>query len=82
VFAVHGQAGIDDYTNGRGSAVIQVRGDGEPLFESEVLTAPRRQSGSTSSVGAPPPRLRVTNAADGSAYDRVSFGDAILTCDE
>jgi len=24
----------------------------------------------------------VTNAADGSAYDRVSFGDAILTCDE
>jgi len=76
-------AGIDDYTNGRGSAVIQVRGDGEPLFESEVLTGTSAPVGIDVEVsGLHRLELRVTNAADGSAYDRVSFGDAILTCDE
>jgi len=76
-------AGIDDFTDGRGSVVIQLRGDGEPLFESEVLTgtsAPTRIDVEVS--GLHRLELRVTNASDGSGYDRVSFGDAILACDD
>ena len=75
--------GVDDSANGSGSVVFQVWADRDaaPLFDSGPLT------GTSPAVpvqvdltGKRRLKLLVTNAGDGSALDRASWGDAKVDC--
>lgn len=76
-------AGLDDMTAGRGSVVFHVFADGEALFTSEVLTAGTAAATIDVDVtGAQRLELRVTNAMDGTSWDRASLGAPELDCEE
>ena len=76
------QVGVDDATNGTGSARFQVLADGEMLFDSMNLTGTSpAMSIDVSLVGKRRLKLLVTNADDGSAQDRADWGDAKVECD-
>jgi alpha-galactosidase len=76
------QVGVDDLTNGQGTVRFQVIADGEVLFDSMTVNG---QSPATaidvSLVGRRRLKLLVTNADDGTAQDRASWGDAKVECD-
>ena len=74
--------GVDDATNGMGSVRFQVLADGEMLFDSMNLngTSPA-MSVDVSLTGKRRLKLLVSNADDGTAQDRASWGDAKVECD-
>ena len=76
------QVGVDDVANGQGTVRFQVIADGEVLFDSMAVNG---QSPATaidvSLVGKRRLKLLVTNADDGTAQDRASWGDAKVECD-
>ena len=76
------QVGVDDIANGQGTVRFQVIADGEVLFDSMAVNG---QSPATaidvSLVGKRRLKLLVTNADDGTAQDRASWGDAKVECD-
>src|SRR4029077_544616 len=68
--------GVDDSANGSGSVVFQVWADGGKLFDSGTLTgASPGEAVQVDLTGRRRLKLLVTNAADGSALDRASWGD-------
>ena len=74
--------GVDDATNGQGSVRFQVIADGDILFDSMNVT------GTTAAMvidvditGKRRLKLHVTNADDGAAQDRASWGDAKVECE-
>jgi hypothetical protein len=76
------QVGVDDITNGQGTVRFQVSADGEVLFDSAALNAQSAAAAiDVSLVGKRRLKLLVTNAEDGTAQDRASWGDAKLECD-
>jgi alpha-galactosidase len=72
--------GLDAEAQGNGSVVFQVWADGEKLFDSGVLTRTATVPVQVDVSGKQRLRLLVTNGADGSAWDRASWGDAKLDC--
>jgi len=76
------QVGVDDATNGQGSVRFQVWADGEMLFDSMNVTGTSPAMAiDVSLVGKRRLKLLVTNAEDGTAQDRASWGDAKVECD-
>jgi hypothetical protein len=76
------QVGIDDVTNGMGSARFQVIADGEMLFDSMNVTGTSpAMSIDVSLVGKRRLKLLVTNGDDGSAQDRADWGEARVECE-
>ena len=74
--------GVDDVTNGQGSVRFQVWADGEMLFDSMNVTGTSPAMAiDVSLVSKRRFKLLVTNAEDGSAQDRASWGDAKVECD-
>jgi alpha-galactosidase len=74
--------GLDAEAQGNGSVVFQVWADGKQLFESDVL-----KGTSTASVDVDVSRkqrlmLKVTNGGDGTSWDRASWGDPKLECED
>ncbi len=77
------QVGVDDSsTSGSGTVRFKVFADGEMLFDSQNLngTAPA-MAVNVSLTGKKRLKLLVTNADDGSALDRASWGDAKVECE-
>jgi alpha-galactosidase len=73
--------GVDDLAKGSGSVVFQVFADGDKLFDSGVVTGTSDPVPvSVDVTGRRRLRLQVTNAGDGAALDRASWGDAKLDC--
>jgi hypothetical protein len=73
------EVGIDDEVGPNGTVVFQVRGDGQLLFESEVLTGndpPRRLD--VPVTGVTLLELRVTDGGDGPGFDHADWSDARL----
>jgi alpha-galactosidase len=76
------RVGIDDATGGQGTARFQVLADGESLFDSGMLDATAAAAPiDVSLTGKRRLKLLVTNADDGPAQDRASWGDAKVECD-
>jgi alpha-galactosidase len=76
------QVGVDDATAGQGSVRFQVIADGEVLFDSMNLTgASPAMAVDVDLTGRRRLKLFVSNAGDGSAQDRASWGDAKVECD-
>jgi alpha-galactosidase len=76
------QVGVDDATAGQGTARFQVIADGETLFDSGKLDATSPAAAiDVSLTGKRRLKLLVTNADDGPAQDRASWGDAKVECD-
>jgi alpha-galactosidase len=79
------QVGVDDITNGQGTVRFQVLADGEVLFDSMDIMPVTGKSPAlpidVSLVGKRRLKLLVTNAGDGTAQDRASWGDAKVECD-
>jgi alpha-galactosidase len=73
--------GVDDSANGAGTVVFQVWADGEKLFDSGTVTgtSPAMPIG-LDLTGKRRLKLLVTNAGDGSALDRASWGDLRVDC--
>jgi len=72
--------GMDDAA-GQGSVEFHVLGDGEVLWESGIVKkADGAQSVDVSVEGVVRLKLLVTNAGDGPALDRASWGDPIVEC--
>ncbi len=72
--------GVDDETNGNGSVIFQVWGDGKKLFDSGVMTG--TMPGRAISVdvrGVQKVQLVVTNAGDGSNSDHADWANARFT---
>jgi len=76
------QVGVDDATNGGGSVRFQVWADGAMLFDSMNVnfTSPAAAI-DVDLTGKRRLKLLVTNADDGSANDRASWGDARVECE-
>src|SRR4029079_3678733 len=75
-------AGVDDSTNGMGTVRFQVLADGQMLFDSMNLTGTSpAMAVDVDLAGKRRLKLLVTNADDGSAQDRASWGDAKVECD-
>ena len=75
--------GVDDATNGAGTVVFQVWADRDPapLFDSGTVTgATPAMPVQVDVTGKRRLKLMVTNAGDGSALDRASWGDAKIDC--
>jgi alpha-galactosidase len=73
-------AGMDDAA-GDGSVEFHVLGDGKVLWESGIVKkADGAQSIDVSVEGVVRLKLLVTNAGDGPALDRASFGDPLVEC--
>jgi alpha-galactosidase len=77
------QVGLDGIsTGGAGTVRFQVLADGEMLFDSDRVTGTTgAMSVDVSLVGRRRLKLLVTNAEDGSAQDRASWGDAKVECE-
>jgi alpha-galactosidase len=76
------QVGVDDITNGQGTVRFQVIADGEVLFDSMTVNGQAPAAAvDVSLVGKRRLKLLVTNADDGTAQDRASWGDAKVECD-
>jgi len=76
------QVGVDDATAGQGSARFQVLADGEMLFDSgNVNSTSPAAAIDVDLTGKRRLKLLVTNADDGSAQDRASWGDARVECE-
>ena len=74
--------GVDDSTNGMGTVRFQVLADGQMLFDSMNLTGTSpAMAVDVDLAGKRRLKLLVTNADDGSAQDRASWGDAKVECD-
>ena len=74
--------GVDDAANGAGSARFQVIADGDVLFDSMNVTgASPAMPIDVDITGRRRLKLHVTNADDGAAQDRASWGDAKVECD-
>jgi alpha-galactosidase len=73
--------GIDDETDGRGSAQFEVWSDGERLFSSGVLTATSAPAAvSVDVTGRRELRLFVGVGGDGFELDHAVWADALLEC--
>jgi glucose/arabinose dehydrogenase len=75
------QVGMDDEVGSRGSAVFQVWGDDQKLFDSGTLTG----TSATRTVdvdlgGKATLRLVVTDAGDGKSYDHADWINPAITC--
>jgi alpha-galactosidase len=76
------QVGIDDVTGSQGTARFQVLADGETLFDSgNVNSTSPAAAIDVDLTGKRRLKLLVTNADDGPAQDRASWGDAKVECD-
>jgi alpha-galactosidase len=76
------QVGVDDATGGQGTARFQVVADGETLFDSGSLNGMAAPAAiDVDLTGKRRLKLLVTNADDGPAQDRASWGDAKVECD-
>jgi alpha-galactosidase len=74
--------GIDDVTAGQGSARFQVIADGAVLYDSQNLTGTSPAAVVDVDItGKRRLKLYVTNADDGMAQDRASWGDAKVECE-
>jgi len=74
--------GVDDATAGQGSVRFQVIADGDVLFDSMNLTgASAAMPIDVDITGKRRLKLHATNADDGAAQDRASWGDAKVECD-
>jgi len=77
------QVGVDDSSSsGAGTVRFKVFADGEMLFDSQNMngTAPA-MAVNVSLTGKKRLKLLVTNADDGNALDRASWGDAKVECE-
>jgi hypothetical protein len=73
--------GVDDSTGGAGTVVFQVWADGDKLFDSGTVTGTSAAMPvSLDLTGKRRLKLLVTNAGDGSAFDRASWGDLKIDC--
>jgi alpha-galactosidase len=73
--------GVDDSANGAGTVVFQVWADGEKLFDSGTVTGTSpAMPVDLDLTGKRRLKLLVTNAGDGSALDRASWGDLRVDC--
>jgi alpha-galactosidase len=74
-------AGVDDEAGGRGSVIFTVHTDGANLYSSQIL-----RGGSVPATvdvditGRTRLDLKVSDAADGNAYDHADWADAHLLC--
>ena len=68
-------------TGGAGTVRFQVFADGDMLFDSATMTGTASMPVDVSLVGKRRLKLLVTNAEDGSALDRASWGDAKVECE-
>jgi beta-galactosidase len=69
-------------TNGQGSVRFQVLADGEMLFDSmNVNSTTPAMAIDVTLTGKRRLKLLVTNAGDGTAQDRASWGDAKVECE-
>jgi alpha-galactosidase len=74
--------GIGDDTQGKGSVRFEVRADHERLFQSQVATGASDAEKVDVALGsASMLELRVTNALDGSSFDRAVWANARLDCE-
>jgi alpha-galactosidase len=74
-------AGVDDATNGAGSVRFQVIADGAVLFDSMNVTGTSPATAiDVDLTGKRRLKLLATNADDGTAQDRASWGDAKVEC--
>jgi alpha-galactosidase len=75
------QVGVDDATNGAGSVRFQVWADGAMLADTMNVNGTSAPAALDVDVtGKRRLKLLVTNADDGSASDRASWGDAKVEC--
>ncbi|MBN1610850.1 MAG: NPCBM/NEW2 domain-containing protein, partial [Polyangiaceae bacterium] len=74
--------GLDAEAQGAGSVVFQVWADGEQLFESDVLKGTATASIDVDVTGKQRLMLKVTNGGDGTSWDRASWGNAKLECED
>ncbi|WP_309570900.1 NPCBM/NEW2 domain-containing protein [Deinococcus sp.] len=74
--------GVDDETQGRGSVIFQVFGDGRKLYDSGVLEGYNSpQTIARADVtGVQQLKLVVTDAGDGKSFDHADWADAQLRC--
>ena len=68
-------------SGGAGTVRFQAFADGDMLFDSATMTGNASMSVDVSLVGKRRLKLLVTNAEDGSALDRASWGDAKVECE-
>ncbi len=74
-----GEVGIDDGTEGAGSAVFRILGDGRELFASEVKRGGERaQAFNVSVAGVMVLELVVEDAGDGTEGDHANWGNPYL----
>lgn len=75
------QVGLDDEVGSRGSAVFQVWGDNQKLFDSGVMTGDSPAKAVDVSLnGAATLRLVVTDAGNGKSYDHADWIAPTITC--
>ena len=75
--------GVDDEVGGRGSVVFRVLVDGSRVFDSGLMRGnTATQSVSVGLTGKQELTLTVTDAGDGSAYDRADWADAKVSCNQ
>lgn len=75
------QVGIDDEVGNRGSAVFQVWGDGEKLYDSGRMTgASATKQVSVNLRGKSTFRMVVTDAGDGKSFDHADWINPTITC--
>jgi alpha-galactosidase len=76
------QVGLDaTSTGGAGTVRFQAFADGEMLFDSATMTGTASMPVDVGLIGKRRLKLLVTNAEDGSALDRASWGDAKVECE-